>query len=235
MYDPDFYLPDYNLLVENKDAGNTNPAFIKETKYKVALKDEAMKKQNKYNYIRISGTNYGPFVETLFQIVQEKKAGIKSGKTLSIISESALVEPDDYVQFGHENYENATQAYFCIFEAKNADIILGIGLSDRLGNYWYVSDFTYNTLSVPEVNQPIFDSNIRIYKYLGDMSSMIKVLNFLQMMTENSPTNTAWNILDILLDVGNIYFDNNHGCANNDKRKMQFTYIGTKEQNIESE
>lgn len=88
------------------------------------------------------------------------------------------MEPDDYVQFGHENYENATQAYFCIFEAKNADIILGIGLSDRLGNYWYVSDFTYNTLSVPEVNQPIFDSNIRIYKYLGDMSSMIKVLNF---------------------------------------------------------
>ena len=54
-YTPDYYLPDYNLLVEIKEGGdhpNTNPAYIRETKYKVALKDEAMRKQTKYSHKR---------------------------------------------------------------------------------------------------------------------------------------------------------------------------------------
>ena len=48
-YIPDYYLPDYNLIVEVKDAGNGNPAFQEETRYKVDMKDAVMRKQTKYN------------------------------------------------------------------------------------------------------------------------------------------------------------------------------------------
>ena len=92
QYIPDYYLPDYNLLVEIKDGGshtNTNPAFVKETKYKVAMKDAVMLKQDRYNYIRISGANYGPFVEMLYQIVHEQKPDGKEHKMLYSITETA--------------------------------------------------------------------------------------------------------------------------------------------------
>lgn len=92
QYIPDYYLPDYNLLVEIKDGGavkNTNPAFVRETQYKIAMKDAVMLEQDKYNYIRISGSNYGPFVEMLYQIVHEQKPDTKSHGTLYHISETA--------------------------------------------------------------------------------------------------------------------------------------------------
>ena len=97
QYMPDYYLPDYNLIVEIKDGGkkhNTNPAYLKQTGYKVALKDEVMKKQTKYNYIRISGANYGPFVEVLYHIVhtQDAPESLKKQKNLVVITESACKE-----------------------------------------------------------------------------------------------------------------------------------------------
>ena len=96
QYMPDYYLPDYNLIVEIKDGGkkhNTNPAYMKETGYKVPLKDEVMKAQKKYNYIRISGANYSAFVELLYEIVHNQSDKItKTKNNFVIITESACNE-----------------------------------------------------------------------------------------------------------------------------------------------
>lgn len=101
QYIPDYYLPDYNLLVEIKDGGehpNTNPAFIKETKYKVALKDDVMRKQKKYNYIKIVDGKYGPFMELLYQIThKDVKTYQQPAGNFIVITEAAMTDPDEAV------------------------------------------------------------------------------------------------------------------------------------------
>ena len=101
QYIPDYYLPDYNLLVEIKDGGehpNTNPAFIKETKYKVALKDDVMRKQKKYNYIKIVDGKYGPFMELLYQITHKDiKTYQQPAGNFIVITEAAMTDPDEAV------------------------------------------------------------------------------------------------------------------------------------------
>ena len=96
QYIPDYYLPDYNLIVEIKDGGNhanTNPAFIKETKYKVALKDAVMASQTEFNYIKIVNQTYGPFVEVLYNIVhKDENPTMKKKKALIVITEAACAE-----------------------------------------------------------------------------------------------------------------------------------------------
>ena len=90
-------------LVEIKDGGdhrNTNPAFLEETRYKVELKDEVMRKQTKYNYIRIGGTKYGPFLDTLYRIVHEGRdtETPKTRNNLIVISEAACAdEPEPWI------------------------------------------------------------------------------------------------------------------------------------------
>lgn len=101
QYIPDYYLPDYNLLIEIKDGGehpNTNPAFIKETKYKVALKDDVMRKQKKYNYIKIVDGKYGPFMELLYQITRKDiETYQRPAGNFIVITEAAMVDPDEQV------------------------------------------------------------------------------------------------------------------------------------------
>ena len=64
IYMPDYYLPNFNLIVEIKDGGD-NPNMhhkIQEVdKVKESLKDEIMRNQDKYNYIKIVNKDYRTF------------------------------------------------------------------------------------------------------------------------------------------------------------------------------
>lgn len=60
-YIPDFYMPEYNLVIEIKD-GSKYPI---DSKYKSELKAQAVVKNNKYNYIKIVDENYTDFVNLL--------------------------------------------------------------------------------------------------------------------------------------------------------------------------
>lgn len=64
LYLPDYYLPNFNLIVEIKDGGdnpNKHPKIQEVDKVKEHLKDAVMMNQNKYNYIKITNKDYNSF------------------------------------------------------------------------------------------------------------------------------------------------------------------------------
>ena len=61
---PDYYLPNFNLIVEIKDGGsnpNNHPKIQNVDKVKEELKDQALRNQTKYNFIKIVNKEYETF------------------------------------------------------------------------------------------------------------------------------------------------------------------------------
>lgn len=68
IYIPDYFLPNYNLIVELKDGGdnpNNHPKIQSVDKIKEVEKDKTMKSQNKYHYIKITDKKYNMFIYVL--------------------------------------------------------------------------------------------------------------------------------------------------------------------------
>lgn len=228
QYDPDFYLPDYNLLVEIKDGGkhtNTNPEFIKETKYKVALKDAVMKKQTKYNFIKITDNNFGPFVELLYQIVHKQgpEDYKKPTKTLVVITEAACTDLDDQMDFCsvtetfHEMYAVMTS---------RAGLPIAFGLSESAQCYRiYQYDYLSNSLCETVVDQnPEEDYHLDVYKFIGDKDTLDRFMkqHIEQCMSEVS--SAICNPIYAMLSEG-IHFYSEID-RNNNSRKMDFIKVG---------
>lgn len=74
VYIPDFYIPSLNLIIEIKDgklANNTNTAMTSITQAKEAAKDEAVKNNGKFNYIKIRDMIYTDFINAV-NILKER-------------------------------------------------------------------------------------------------------------------------------------------------------------------
>lgn len=74
FYIPDFYIPSINALVEIKDGGDNpnkhhNRQDIDGRKEKI--KDEVMKKQKQYNFVKVADKNYSTFLKFLMNIKNE--------------------------------------------------------------------------------------------------------------------------------------------------------------------
>lgn len=227
-YDPDFYLPDYNLLVEIKDGGkhtNTNPAFVEETKYKVALKDEVMRKQTKYNFIKIVDQNYGPFVELLYQIVHVKSdEGMKTPKkTMVVITEAACKDIDEEVDLSAQTEAMKPTAYLVVGKLRGTSMLTSIGISESPGcERIYLSDFTTSTLRETDRDDPIFNnSDITVYRYCGEKEPLKEFLRVVIQMALSRNVGAIWNILELMISF-NIFFAEKDGTANNQQKKMDF-------------
>lgn len=96
FYLPDVYIESINTIIEIKDGGNnknTHPKIINVDKVKEKLKDDVMKSQKEYNYIKIVNKEYGPFIELLTTLKQNYVEHGKVLKPITIISEhSKLLE-----------------------------------------------------------------------------------------------------------------------------------------------
>ena len=206
QYCPDFYLVQYNLLVEIKDKANGNPAFLEETRYKVALKDEVMRKQTRYNYIRISGTNYGPFMEMLFQITHGEDKHDPDRKNIVMISESAEMPDSQGLLFKTTYNQDNT--------------LRSIAMSDVFGT-WYVSDRDSKTLCVDTSdNNDFAGATYRVFKYAGDPAKIKPAVNTIKINAINATTG-EWDIMEILKSSG-IQFNDMNGNGNNDDRRTDF-------------
>ena len=232
QYCPDYYLPDYNLLVEIKDGGdhrNTNPAFLEDTRYKVALKDAVMKKQNKYNYIRISGTTYGPFVETLFKIVHDDYGNPKTKtQNLVVINETAGIDPVEEIEINpYQADANTNHITLMIGYMLDTSIPSYYAITDsRYLASWYVSDISENYLYQADPSAPIFrQGSYKMYHYIGDMKSMQTAFARIVASSVNKIANQEWSIIQILAD-SNIWFDDGKELRNNNERKMDFIFTG---------
>ena len=219
LYIPDYYLPDYNLLVEIKDENNGNPAFLEETRYKVPLKDEAMRKQRGYNYIRISGTNYGPFMDMLFRIVHDGASGGSKGGPLVVIDETAGLAPG----FDEEEMEEIpvdtsasldVWAIFGYIEGTNLPRFAAVTNSPGRA-IWYVSDHETCVLYAAEADNPVFaGKSYALFRYMGPREPMENALSAMMAAAHNVADQPMWNVLDILGASG-INVDVGEGFRNN--------------------
>lgn len=231
QYDPDYYLPDYNLIVEIKDGGshtNTNPAFVKETKYKVALKDEVMRKQTKYNYIKIVDQSYGPFVELLYKIVSEDYDTDPKNKAhkYTVITEAACKDTED-VDLSVEKEEMKGTAYLVVGRMKGTNMVKFIGLSESSGfERIYLTDFMTTTLRETDRDDPVFvDTEVTVYKYCGDKEPMKEFFSMVIRLALSNQKDTIWNIIDLMSKFG-IFYADHKGLENNKNKKMDFIKKG---------
>ena len=231
QYDPDFYLPDYNLIVEIKDGGshtNTNPAFVKETKYKVALKDEVMRKQTKYNYIKIVDQSYGPFVELLYKIVSEDYDNDPKNKAhkYTVITEAACKDAED-VDLSVEKEEMKGTAYLVVGRMKGTNMVKFVGLSESSGfERIYLTDFITTTLRETDRDDPVFaDTEVTVYKYCGDKEPMKEFFSMVIRLALSNQKDTIWNIIDLMSKFG-IFYADHKGLENNKNKKMDFIKKG---------
>lgn len=71
FYIPDFYIATLNLLIEIKDGGsnpNKHHKIQEVDKVKEKLKDQTMKKQTQYNYIKVVDKDYSIFLNYLMDL-----------------------------------------------------------------------------------------------------------------------------------------------------------------------
>lgn len=72
-YIPDFWMEDFNLIIEIKDGGdnpNNHPNFAI-TRKKEMIKDQTIKGMKKYNYIKIVNKDYNEFID-LIKVLQDR-------------------------------------------------------------------------------------------------------------------------------------------------------------------
>lgn len=231
QYDPDYYLPDYNLIVEIKDGGshtNTNPAFVKETKYKVALKDDVMRKQTKYNYIKIVDQSYGPFVELLYKIVSEDYDTDPKNKAhkYTVITEAACKDAED-VDLSVEKEDMKGTAYLVIGRMKGTDMVKFVGLSESSEfERIYLTDFITTSLRETDRDDPVFaDTEVTVYKYCGDKEPMKEFFSMVIRLALSNQKDTIWNIIDLMSKFG-IFYADHKGLENNKNKKMDFIKKG---------
>lgn len=172
-YMPDFYLPDYNLLVEIK-GNNQNPEYQKDTGYKVKLKDDVMRKQKEFNYIKIVDNKFGEFLEILFNIVNV----IKNNKTLN--SPIILAEASSNPIISQELYKIEILG-------KWGDIV-GTAICSNLnaisGEYsiipiYYSDGSSLNMDTSIHSICPNNQCSIRIYRYIGEPNLVFNLFSYI--------------------------------------------------------
>lgn len=220
QYIPDYYLPDYNLLIEIKDGGknpNTNPAFIAETKYKVKLKDDVMRKQDKYNYIKIVDNNYGPFMETLFKIVEQSRDDKLTNKNaIIVITENAkadYIEPEEVIV--------SPNLYAVVTKVPGTKMVTSLSLSDSYG----MSNLCCGGRAISHTASIYNESDVEVYRYIGNSEKAIAVNKYCQATTAFGLglDELAFGI-DTLSNCG-IKFHFNESITNNNYHMSEFIKI----------
>lgn len=86
FYIPDMYQASLNLIIEIKDTTSTHPKIIAVDREKEKAKEEAIRKQGKYNYVKIENKQYGIYLKTLLEL--KNKEDTKSNKPIVMIKEN---------------------------------------------------------------------------------------------------------------------------------------------------
>lgn len=225
-YIPDYYLPDYNLLIEIKDGGkhpNTNPAFMEETKYKVRMKDDAMRAQSKYNYIKIVDKNYGPFLETLYKIVDLGRDDSPKKNAVIVITESACaVDPSIVLPTTDQKYHvNENQMYVVLTKIPKTDIITSMSVTGSImgESTYFVDDDKVLSITNP-LNRKFIDEDVEIYRYIGEDAHKTKCMSDINNLVGHDVTGDC--IFEDVMTMNNIMYHFNSALTNNTSRRSDF-------------
>ena len=182
-YIPDYYLPDYKLLVEIK-ANNTNPAYMTDTGYKVELKDGVMKKQDDYNFIKIIDNKFGPFLEILFNIVSDSG---KKEKDVRVILENVA-------EWVPVHYDNIYLIYMKDAMGDNRNIAISGASSLSQISYFDQDGVLHREVGLEYPT----DVTLEVYRYIGDANKVDKVLNFINNPSSYFPDEYCEHIIGIM-------------------------------------
>lgn len=129
LYIPDFYFPSMNLDVEIKTCRNIIKKFIAIDDVKEMQKDEAMKKQNRCNYVKIYEKDYTPFF-TVLHLMRDQLPTDRPTKTFCVIPD----KPDYYNTNVSQQNKAAEKA------AKESYVENDITLESYMSNPYHDSD-----------------------------------------------------------------------------------------------
>lgn len=142
FYIPDAYIGSLNLIIEIKDGGN-NPNMHHKIqavdKVKEKLKEEAIRKQGKYNYVKIENKQYGILIETLKMLKNKELVGNENERYIPVfiteenrsLLESAIIENSTPSHFNKD-------IYLVSFNFKNDPIILyGLKIENEI--YYFMN------------------------------------------------------------------------------------------------
>ena len=87
-YIPDFFMPKYNLIIEIKDASK----YPIDSKAKMRMKESAVIKLDKFNFIKIVEKDYSDFDDLLKNLAENNVSEYKDkSEHIFIIPESSVV------------------------------------------------------------------------------------------------------------------------------------------------
>lgn len=225
-YNPDFWLPDYNLIVECKEGGNhpnTNPAYIEETKFKESLKDEVMKKQTQYNYIKVVDNNFGPYLETLYHIVADQKSPDPKKNAVIVITESACM---DMTEIPLVNHARHFSDLFVIISKNNltGDISnISIAESSDMVNLYTTDN---GIVVINDLSDNAYDEDdLYIFRYIGDDAKKDSALDLIiQEAGIGYEAYGYYHLIDRLNECGIHYHFSN--IMKNHPFKNDFVFVG---------
>ena len=183
-----------------------------------------MKAQTKYNYIRISGNNFGPFLEVLYQIVHEQEPDEKKRKNLVVITETACLEDMEDVDTTQQVEQiNLDNLKLIIGYVQGTHLPAYAAITDSLvGITWYVSDYSNQTITKRDCNDPIFqEGGYRIFKCIANRETVSNVFSIIVSQAEGNETYKQWDIIDIFGSY-NIDFDDMLGNSNNTQHRSDW-------------
>lgn len=165
-YLPDVFLMNYGVIIEQKDANNTNPKFLEETRYKVKLKAEAVEKDGRFHYIIVYGNNYGPLVKLLYDIRMDSIKGRKD-KKYYIHNEAVTDIP----------YEIVEHPPLYIGVVKKMGLFMNLFITDDPKcNSLYIGDEDYNLSKTSIQNKYFLDKEIDLYQFNGEIGDREKIM-----------------------------------------------------------
>ena len=115
LYIPDYYYIPYNLIIEIKRGGEKNPD-IYEYKEKTVAKEEAVRKLNKYNYLRLTNNDFSQ-VMSIFGLLKYD-FDEKSNDKIMRIYESTLYDDKSDVDIVNELFTKNIKSFDDISESE---------------------------------------------------------------------------------------------------------------------
>jgi SNF2 family DNA or RNA helicase len=187
----DIFLEDYNLIVEIKDGGtnkNMHPGFAYNRAIEAA-KDEMMKNQSQYNYIKLTDKNMLPLVDMIEKIRVEQLGGVdENGKLLGdakkliVINENALVVP------------KTKPLYILLYGVKGLEFnYTGAAISFDLDLSQIFAKYNDTIIRTSKHDQMFLNMSATVLKYVGADLDIGNILSFLD--SENNISVSDTNII----------------------------------------
>lgn len=129
LYISDFLYIPYNLIIEVKDGGSNknNNQEMKSSREKTIAKEEAVKKDGKYNYLRLTDNDFSQLMEA-FAVLKWKLLDEDTDEKyfkvneFGLVSESALLEYHSKIDPNHKQKEKLSLSSFEKIKATDSSL-----------------------------------------------------------------------------------------------------------------